>query len=433
MIRVSPPSYPIPILIILLYPKLPHPPLRYPSFILLLLLLCTCSSEEVAKERECHQLPVGTHLPRLFSSEDGVLLSLVQTQEKESSLLFQLLSTTATDSFPIHHLRSGDDWFINWADFPSVVRFKDKQGHEAQFSHWLKYSGKGTYDYDIFSAIEYFQVEEAFKLHTDTISAEHGFLSSTQLPQGGLQVTWLDGRRTKQGAAAGAENGHGHGGGAMTLRTKALSDSVSVELDHRVCDCCNTATVATDSLIMVAYRDRSEHEIRDIAYVMKRPDEEWSIPKLVHADNWEINGCPVNGPALASNVRGDIALVWYTASRARARIHFARYDAINDAFTTPLTLDDRDPPGRLDLQLAADGTAYALGLTATKQTDSAALTLWTISSTNEVQREELAITAAARSSGFPRIALYQDRLFWARTVLGAEKGKQYVEVCSQAQ
>lgn len=216
----------------------------------------------------------------------------------------------------------------------------------------------------------------------------------------------------------------------MTLRTKALSDSTSIELDNRVCDCCNTATVATDSLIMVAYRDRSEYETRDIGYVTKSiSGGKWSTPKLVHADNWEINGCPVNGPALAANDAGNMAVVWYTAPADRAHINFARYDPTNDRFSSPTLLDDQIPLGRVDLQLAEDGTAYVTGLTTKEDTDDAFLTLWKISPGGDVEREDLATTSAARSAGFPKIALFEDKLYWARTVLGEEKGKQFVEVC----
>ncbi len=399
-----------------------------------LLLFFACERDTTSiSETECYQLEAGTHLPRLTKADNKIAISFLKTDTAESSLFYQPMP------FGVYAkkdaLRSGTDWFINWADFPSVVRYKDKQGNTRQFSHWLQYSGEGTYDYDIYAAIEYFQSENSFKLHQDTVAAEHGFLSSASIPGGGLQVTWLDGRYTKQdtGAAAGTgeDNDHGHGaGGAMTLRTKALSDSVSVELDHRVCDCCNTATVATDTLIMVAYRDRSEHEIRDISYVIKPASEDkWSTPKLVHADNWEINGCPVNGPALAANDAGNIAVIWYTAPADRAQINFARYNADQDLFTAPITLDDQMPLGRVDLQLAADGTAYATGLTTKEGTDEAFLTLWTISPAGKVKREDLTSTSAARSSGFPKIALFEDKLYWARTVVGKAKGEQFVEVC----
>jgi hypothetical protein len=412
--------------------------IRYIGVLLLGVLLFGCEGKDQVKSQECSQLRTGSHLPRLTTISNGVGISYVSSGKQGDTLFYTHAHKPLELSSPPFAM--GTDWFINWADFPSVVYFSDQAGEKAIFAHWLQYSGEGTYDYNIMNYNgwpgDFSQID---KLHQDTVSAEHGFLSSAALPGGGLQVTWLDGRYTKvqEGAAAGAgevegqeeDHGHGHGGGAMTLRTKTLTDSTSVELDHRVCDCCNTATVATKELTMVAYRDRSEHEIRDIGYVIKPTGGEWSTPKLVHADNWEISGCPVNGPALAANDAGNIAAIWYTAPADRAQIKFSRYDSANATFSPPLLLDDNTPLGRVDLQLADDGTAYATALTTKEGTDDAFLTLWTISPTGEVSREDLVTTSAARSAGFPKIALFQDKLFWARTVLGEEKGQQYVEVC----
>ncbi len=406
---------------------------RYSGLFLLTFALLACGREGQAPEATCYQLAEGTHLPRFFNTPGAINLAYVSAQGENQVLYAQDLADVEKSEKTV--LQRGDNWFVNWADFPSVAFLDEGLHGNILFSHTLQYSAAGTYDYDVMYAL---QDDEGplfppRKLHQDTVAAEHGFLSSAPLPGGGLQVTWLDGRYTKVGAGAGAgeeTEEHGHGGGAMTLRTKALADSVSVELDHRVCDCCNTATVATDSLLMVAYRDRSEHEIRDIAYVT-RPTKggTWSTPKLVHADNWEISGCPVNGPALASNQRGDIAISWYTGAAERARLQFARYDAAAGRFSPPLLLDDQDPLGRVDLQLAPDGTAYATGLTLKEGSDAAYLTLWVIDPQGQVTREDLAVTSGARSSGFPKIALFQDKLYWARTVLGEAKGKQYVEVC----
>ncbi|WP_020571919.1 hypothetical protein [Neolewinella persica] len=418
--------------------------IRYIGVLLLGTLLLGCDGEDPATKQECYQLPVGTHLPRLAKSPYDLLLSYVfSSKSEEDTLMFTKANLLSEAVFL--PLANGNDWFINWADFPSVAYTGETVQHGPElFYHFLQYSAEGTYDYDIKFRLHNGggDIDNHQKLHQDTVSAEHGFLSSAAIPGGGLQVTWLDGRYTKvqEGGAAGAGeaeaqgDNHGHGaGGAMTLRTKTLSDSISVELDHRVCDCCNTATVATKDLTMVAYRDRSEHEIRDIGYVIKPTGREWSTPKLVHADNWEISGCPVNGPALAANDAGNIAVIWYTAPADRAQILFSHYDAALDTWAPPTLLDDNTPLGRVDLQLAEDGTAYATALTTKPDTDDAYLTLWTISPTGEVNREDLVTTSAARSSGFPKIALFQDKLYWARTVPGEEKGQQFVEVCWRQQ
>jgi hypothetical protein len=46
-------------------------------------------------------------------------------------------------------------------------------------------------------------------------------------------------------------------------------------------------------------------------------------PRLVHADNWTMPACPVNGPAVAA--RGnDVVVGWYTAAGDMAALKLAR-------------------------------------------------------------------------------------------------------------
>ncbi|MTB51457.1 hypothetical protein [Lewinella sp. W8] len=397
------------------------------------LILVGCTTEPHSPE--CYQLSRGTHLARLYPYGDHLVLSYVDSRSDGHRLMM-----ADVGQFPLLldsvEVSRGDNWFVNWADFPSVVPYH-RGSDSARFAHWLQYSGRGTYDYDIMVLNQGRRSTVLpAKLHQDTVSAEHGFLSSAQLPGGGLQVSWLDGRYTKSGADAGAgsskdDHGHGHGG-AMTLRTKEVSDSVSMELDHRVCDCCNTATVATDELIMVAYRDRSENEIRDIGYVTKATgDGSWSTPQLVHADNWEISGCPVNGPALGSNAGGEVAVAWFTGAQERPRIQFARYDGAVGRFTAPVVLDDQSPLGRVDLQLDDSGTAFVTGLSVDEKSEEVFLSLWVIAPDDSVAHQKLSPASGARASGFPRIALHSDQLYWARTVVGETAGGQFVEVCRQ--
>ena len=53
---------------------------------------------------------------------------------------------------------------------------------------------------------------------------------------------------------------------------------------------------------VAVYRDRSPEEIRDIS-VVRLVDGVWTEPAPVHADNWMIEGCPVNGPATFITVK----------------------------------------------------------------------------------------------------------------------------------
>ena len=346
------------------------------------------------------ELPLGSRLPRFAVSGDRLLLSYVLSDTTAGDRLY-VRERKGTDWTDDQLLASGEHWFVNWADYPSVRPLGD-----SLFYHYLAYSGEGTYDYDIRFVVGG-SGGEARVMHADGVSAEHGFVSSAQLPDGNLQVSWLDGRHTKEGNTEPAGAHAHHGGGAMTLRTATVHPDGSVtdraELDNRVCDCCNTATVATSALTMVAYRDRSSEEVRDISFVVRPRGGEWSAPKPVSRENWTVTGCPVNGPALAANEEGDMAVAWYTAADGVPAVRFARYDSTTRAFGEPILLDDHDPLGRLDLRLDSEGRAYVLGLAGGD--DRVPLTLWTIDPMGRVDSRAIAAVSAGRSTGFPRLAL----------------------------
>ena len=394
------------------------------------------ANEGSAGARNCTRLPVGTHLPRLNSHRDQLLLSYVRSGGAKDSLQSRFF-TTAGWSRPLT-AASGDDWFVNWADRPGIVAYRAPALEYAHFAWWLDYSGTGTYDYDIrFKDQANHRVRSAQTLHQDGVRAEHGFVSTAALPTRGLQVSWLDGRHTKEkGADAGAtetgDAGHGHGGGAMTLRTKLLGAATSVELDDRVCDCCGTATVATADRTLVAYRDRSADEVRDISYVVKPTGGAWSAPRPVFKDGWRIEGCPVNGPALAANAGGDIVVVWYTEAAGRKQVKIARYDAATETFAEPRVLAEDGALGRVDVQLTAGGTALVSLLRATNDAGVAEVVLCTVPPSGTVETTVLATTPSARASGFPVLALHQDRLYHARTVVDQQQDQHYVEVCWRA-
>ena len=247
--------------------------------------------------------------PNLFVSEDGqIYMSWVEYIDSTTDvLMFSKLDLTAKEvvnkkwSSPIEIAR-GNNWFVNWADFPSVVAYQNNDQHLA--AHWLQKRAAGTYDYDIYIS----QSKDGgqtwyspFIIHSDGIAAEHGFVTLLPTEDNKIFATWLDGRNTKIGKANSddhADHGHGHGG-AMTLRTASFDINGKIfdeaELDHRICDCCQTTATYIDGNPMVAYRNRSEEEVRDIFFTKKIKDK-WSEPKAVHDDNWKITGCPVNGP-----------------------------------------------------------------------------------------------------------------------------------------
>ncbi|HEY0156100.1 MAG TPA: sialidase family protein [Thermoanaerobaculia bacterium] len=302
-----------------------------------------------------------------------------------------------------------DDLFVNWADFPSIV----DDGRGTLFAHWLQKSGKGTYAYDVVATSSSDGGKTWRKpllVNTDGKQAEHGFVSFAPLPGGGVAVAWLDGREMTEG------DGHDAHGGAMTVRyaelDAALRRKAETVLDARVCECCNTAMTMTAKGPLVAYRDRSGGEVRDIAF-MRRANGKWSNPSRVHADNWKIPGCPVNGPQL--DARGNrAALAWFTAAGDKPRVQVAFSADAGATFGRAVRVDSGNAVGRVDVLMLADGSALVTWIEGTA--DSSGIFARRVHPDGRAEAPvKLAATSSARASGFPRAALVGNTAYFAWT------------------
>ena len=106
---------------------------------------------------------------------------------------------------------------------------------------------------------------------------------------------------------------------------------------------------------IVAFRNRSPDEIRDI-YVSRLVDGKWTEPAPVHNDGWQIDGCPVNGPALSAHGR-DVAIAWFTAPDDQGHAFVAFSHDAGTTFGAPVRVDEAGSLGRVDIELLPDGSA----------------------------------------------------------------------------
>ena len=206
--------------------------------------LCSCHQEPTIKSISLEDISVPSATgaqPNLTKDHLGNLyLSWIEQLPSDTfSLRYSKLGTEGK-WLPAQEIVKGNNWFVNWADFPSVTTFNNG-GFAA---HWLQMRDTGTYDYDIYvsTSKEGKNWNEPFILHDDQLAAEHGFVSMASYGKGEIMATWLDGRNTKQIDNTN-DYGHGHGhGGAMTLRTAIFNiegqKSNQEDLDNRTCDCC---------------------------------------------------------------------------------------------------------------------------------------------------------------------------------------------------
>ena len=347
----------------------------------------------------------GSGQPQLSVSSRGVLASWVERSGETATLKW---SERTKDGWSApRNVASGSDWFVNWADVPSVLRLPDG----ALTAHWLQKSGASTYAYDVrvaFSNDDGKTWTKGVTPHSDGTQTEHGFGSLFAMPGRGLGLVWLDGRAMTAG--------HGeHGGGDMSLRYGAYTgdrrQQVETAVDTRVCECCPTAAALTADGPIVAYRNREPDNTRDI-YVARLVNGKWTAGAPVHNDGWIFPACPVNGPSLSARGR-DVVIAWYTGAKGMPRSFAAFSSDAGKSFGTPILLDGDGSLGRVGVTLLPDGSAAAtyIAVTPDKRAEFRV---------RRIQPDGTAsapVTVAAidagRTSGYPRVAFSGSELVFA--------------------
>ena len=307
------------------------------------------------------------------------------------------------------------DLFVNWADFPSV--FVAPSGRVVM--HWLQKRAGGKYSYDVItrqSTDGGTTWSEPRILHDDNVAAEHGFVSFFAADGDSVEAVWLDGRAT----AGGGHGKHDAPRGAMQLGNARIGPdggiAPSTLIDDRICDCCQTSAAMTSRGPVVVYRDRSPDEIRDIG-ILRRVDGKWMPPAIVNADNWHIEGCPVNGPAIVAEGE-HVAVAWFTGARDTARVNVAFSNDAGATFSAPVRVDDGNPAGRVDVEFAADGKALVTWLERVGDA-GAEVRLRSVAPDGAASAPiVVASSAAARASGFPRLIRNGNELVFAWTQPG---------------
>ena len=343
--------------------------------------------------------------PQLSALGNRVVLSWVERSGERATLRF----SERTDSgwTEARTVASGADWFVNWADVPSVIPLQ----HESMAAHWLQKSAASTYAYDVRLALSRDRGRTwspSVTPHHDGTQTEHGFASLFPMPGQGLGAVWLDGRQMKEGAHEGMD------AGAMSLRGALFgpdgNQASEMLIDDRVCECCPSATAVTTDGPIVAYRNRTTDEVRDI-YVSRMVAGTWNEPRSVHDDNWRIAACPVNGPALSANGR-DVAIAWFTAVGNEGHVYAAFSSDSGATFGPPVRIDDAGAVGRVDIELLADGSAAVTWIEFADQRSEFRIRR---AERGGARSPSIAVSgiSAGRSSGYPRLARRGNELLFA--------------------
>ena len=352
--------------------------------------------------------------PQLTASPRGVILSWLE--QTGSTNVLKWAERTADGWSPPKPVTSGDDWFVSWADVPSVQRLSN--GTIA--AHWLVETDATIEAYNLLLSYSTDEGETwvpAFSPHHDGTTTQHGFASLFELPLGGLGLVWLDGRDMEL-------NTTDPEGGVMALRFAAFDTAWTQTADDlvnlRVCECCPTTAVVTADGVVAAFRDRDANDVRDI-HVTRRDGGAWTDAIAVHQDGWTIEACPVNGPMLSSTGGRAVVAAWFTVEDDEGRAYAAFSVDAGRSWGAPVRLDDGGSLGRVDVELLDDGSAVATWIEFEEQGSQFRARRIT-SSGERSYAVTIAGIAGSRASGYPRIARSGNDLVFAWTESSTDSG-----------
>jgi hypothetical protein len=175
------------------------------------------------------------------------------------------------------------------------------------------------------------------KVNDDARECVHGMHSLAVGRDGRVLVAWLDERNagahasmqhdggaSKPGAQTDSmKAGSGHGEQNRELYFAASTDGGRSFSKNRLvaseaCPCCKTALAASaDGRVYVGWRQVLPGDFRHIAVAASSDGgASFAAPTVVSDDRWELQGCPVSGPALAAGERGSLRVLWFTAGEA---------------------------------------------------------------------------------------------------------------------
>jgi hypothetical protein len=347
---------------------------------------------------------VNSSEPQLSVSSRGVLLSWIERVGTTTSLKFA--ERTASGWTQPLTAASGPDWFLSYVDVPSVQRM----GNGTLVAQWLENTDAQIEAYNLrmsYSKDDGKTWAAPFLPHNDGTKSQHGFASMFDLPGNGLGVVWLDGRNS-------AFNFDDPETGTMELRYAAFDSNMKqtgdVEIDHRVCECCQTAAAMTSDGVLTAFRDLTPEGVRDIG-VSRLDGGKWTPTTVVAADKWQIDFCPVNGPALGARGR-DVAVAWFTVKNDVGQAYAAFSSDAGRTWTAPQRLDDAGSLGRVDIEMLDDGTAVASWVEYAEGKTDLRLRRIDRSGARSVAQPIVAVSGG-RASGFPRMARQGDDVIFA--------------------
>jgi len=276
---------------------------------------------------------------------------------QDGSPLLSWVETTKDGSHTLRYaIRRGAQWseartvvanrhfFRQPAESPSVISFADG----SLLAQWVEVpAGASEAEYIYVSASkDGLKWTAPVMAHKDRSPVQHALASVVASGDREASVVWLEALK-------------GEDDPSNLKRTVVSSDGKVVKeesLDADVCTCCPTSVVKTARGLLVAYRDHTSQEIRDIG-TLRFEGGRWLPSKILNPDKWEISACPVNGASAAAK-DNRVAIAWHTEAQDSPRTQLVLSSDGGTTFGMPVRISTGNSFGHVSAALDDQGGAF---------------------------------------------------------------------------
>jgi hypothetical protein len=306
-------------------------------------------------------------------------------------------------------IRHGDHWsqpsaiaanrhfFRQPAESPSVVSFADG----SLLAEWVEVPENASEAEYIFVSASKDGVHWTLPVmaHQNRSPVQHALVSMVVSGEREASLIWLEALQGEEAPA-------------VLKRTVVSNDGKVVKeesLDRDVCTCCPTSVVKTPRGLLVAYRDHSAHNIRDIA-VIRFENGRWLPSRILHPDQWEINACPVNGASVAAK-DNRVAIAWFTEADDDARTQIVFSSDGGTTFGKSIRASEGNSLGHVSIALNDNGGAVVSWLEEGGGGYSSQLMVRAFTSGGQAGPAVRVAEGAKAAIGYPRL-LHAGRETW---------------------
>jgi hypothetical protein len=316
------------------------------------------------------------------------LLSWVETAKDGSHTLRYATRRGAQWSEP-HTVVSGRHLFRQPAESPAVVALADG----SLIAQWVEMpsdSSEAEYLY-VSASKDGLKWTAPAMAHQDKSPVQHALASLAPSGDHEASVVWLEALK-------------GEDAPSTLKRTVVSADGKVVKeesLDTDVCTCCPTSIVKTAKGLLVAYRDHTPQEIRDIATV-RFENGHWLPSKILSADKWQINACPVNGASAAAR-DSRVAIAWHTEGGGSARTQLVLSADAGATFAPPVRISTGKSLGHVSAALDEQGGAIVSWLEPAQGAEGVRLLVRAITSAGVAGPAAQVAQGSRLAIGYPRL------------------------------